>query len=236
MTKQLLRWLPLCILIIIFGVFLYFQGYDYLTFDALKRHRELLLMWQNEHFLIAIIAYMSIYILLIACSIPSAVFLSMAGGFMFGPWLGAILALISASIGAFIVFCAVALAFRAAIEKKTVKWLQLMAEGFKKNAFFYLIFLRIAPIFPFWVVNIVPALLGVSKRTFFFATLIGMIPGCFIYVSLGSGLGHLFDNDQVPNVRILYDPEILIPLIGLAILAVIPIIYKWYKRRGRDDE
>ena len=101
----------------------------------------------------------------------------------------------------------------------------------QKNAFTYLLFLRLIPIFPFWAVTLVPGLLGVSLRSFFFATLIGIIPGTFVYALLGNGLGTLLEQGQAPNLGIIFNPEIFIPLCGLALLSLVPLIYKRIKKR-----
>lgn len=115
--------------------------------------------------------------------------------------------------------------------KKTSRWIKGMEQGFKDNAFSYLLVLRLVPLFPFWLVNIVPALLGVSKRTFVFATFMGIIPGSFVYVLVGNGLGHIFDANQTPDLSIIFDAKVLLPLLGLALLSLLPVVYKFVKRK-----
>lgn len=109
-----------------------------------------------------------------------------------------------------------------------------MQQGFQENAFSYLLFLRLVPIFPFWLVNIVPALLGISKQTFVIATFLGIIPGSFIYVLVGNGLGHVLDANKTPNLRIIFDPEVLIPLLALALISLIPVGYKHFKNKKKS--
>ena len=236
MIKQIKHWLLLIFLIVVLSLFFYFHLYRYLSFENLKAHREILLNWSQQHFVLVILGFISIYTLVVACSIPGATFLTLTGGFLFGPLLGTVLVIVSATLGALIVFMAVELALRDWVEKKASHWLKAMEQGFQKNAFSYLLFLRLVPLFPFWLVNIVPALLGVSKRTFLLATLIGIIPGSFVYVLVGNGLGHIFDANQMPNLGIIFDPKILFPLLALAVLSLVPIGYNYFKRKQQGSK
>ena len=231
MLKTIKRWTLLVLLLILLGLFFYFQLYQYLSFDSLKANRALLLAWSEQHLVWVALAFIGIYTISVACSIPGATFLTLAGGFIFGPWFGTLWVVVSATLGAFIVFLAVELALRDWVAKKAAKWLKPMEKGFQHNAFSYLLFLRLVPLFPFWLVNIVPALLGVSKRTFVIATLIGIIPGSFVYVLVGNCLGHVFDANETPNLGIIFDPKVFIPLLVLALLSLVPIIYKMIQRK-----
>ena len=231
MLKNIKRWTPLIVLLILLGLFFYFQLYRYLSFESLKVNRALLLAWSEQHLIWVVLGFIGVYTISVACSVPGATFLTLAGGFLFGPWLGTLWVVISATLGAFIVFLAVELALRDWVAKKAAKWLKTMEQGFQHNAFSYLLFLRLVPLFPFWLVNIVPALLGISKRTFVIATLIGIIPGSFVYVLVGNGLGHVFDANETPNLGIIFDPKVLIPLLALALLSLVPVIYKLIQRK-----
>lgn len=231
MIKQIKRWGLFVLLLGLLGLFFYFHLYRYLSFDSLKMHRLILMRFANEHFFQVILGFMAIYTLAVAASIPGAAFLTLIAGFLFGKLTGTAAVVISATLGALIVFIAVELAFREWFTKKTAKWLQVMENGFQHNAFSYLLFLRLVPLFPFWLVNIVPALLGVPKRTFVIATFLGIIPGSFVYVLVGHGLGHIFDMNETPNLKIIFDLNILLPLLGLALLALLPIVYQYFKRK-----
>lgn len=231
MMKQIKRWGLFVLLIGLLGLFFYFHLYRYLSFDSLKMHRLVLMSWTEQHFFKVIFSFMAIYTLAVAVSIPGATFFTLIAGFLFGKLSGTAVVVISATLGAFIVFIAVELAFREWFTKKSAKWLHAMEQGFQHNAFSYLIFLRLVPLFPFWLVNIVPALLGVSKRTFVIATFIGIIPGSFIYVMVGNGLSHIFEMNETPNLKIIFDLNIFLPLLGLALLALLPIAYKYFKRK-----
>ena len=225
------RWLLLSLVMCFIAAFLYFDLQQYLSFNAIKQHREQLLLWRDQHLITLAITYMIAYTLIVACSIPGATFLTLLGGFLFGLLIGSVLVVFSATLGALIIFLAVQLAFRDWFTQKAVRWLAIMEKGFKENAFAYLLFLRLVPLFPFWLVNIVPALLGVPKKTYVIATFLGIIPGSVIYVWVGRGLGYVLDTNQSPNLAIIFDPQILLPLIALGCLALLPVIYRRYWKR-----
>ena len=171
-----------------------------------------------------------LYALVVALSIPGALIMSLAGGFLFGTWLGGALVVIGATSGAVAIFLIAKTALGELLREKAGPWLSKMEEGFKEDALSYLLVLRLVPLFPFWLVNLVPAFLGVNVATYSLATFIGVMPGCFIYASVGNGLGAVFDAGDDPNLSIITQPEIIGPIVGLAILALIPAVYKRMKR------
>lgn len=225
------KWLPLVLILLCLSLFFYFNLQRFLSFDALKQHRRMLQTWTERHYLLAVIGFVSIYTISIAVSIPGATFLTLAGGFLFGIVWGSVFVVFSATLGATIIFLAVRSALSEWVAAKTGTWVEKMRTGFQRGAFEYLLFLRLVPVFPFWVVNIVPGLLGVRASTFIIATFFGIIPGSIVYVSLGNGLGYLFDQDQTPNLGIIFEPHILVPLLLLAALSIMPVIYRAIKRK-----
>lgn len=237
-TKKLgwSRLVPLALLLIAIGLAFYFRLDQYLSFETLKQNRQALLAWTNQHYLITVLSFMAIYIVAVALSLPGAVFLTLASGFLFGIVLGTVYTVVSATIGATAVFFVVRFSLGEWLEQKANAWAQKMQKGFQNNAFQYLISLRLVPIFPFWVVNIVPAVFNVRTPVFMLSTFLGIMPGSFVYVLLGNGLGHIFDKGQTPNLGIIVEPQILAPLIGLAILALIPTIYKQIRRYGNGQQ
>jgi uncharacterized membrane protein YdjX (TVP38/TMEM64 family) len=114
-------------------------------------------------------------------------------------------------------------------------WLGRMEDGFNRDAFSYLLFLRLVPGFPFWAVNLVPAFLGVRLGTYVAATLIGIIPATFIFAGVGNGLGAILDAGGTPDLGIITEPEVWLPFAGLAVLALLPVAYRRYKRRRGED-
>lgn len=229
---QIKRFIPLLLILFALGLIISTGLHHYLTFESLKAHRSVLLEWTASHRLFATLSFMVVYILAVAISIPGAAFLTLAGGFMFGPVIGSILVVISATLGATVLFFAVKSSFGELLAAKATGWVDRLRRGFQNNAFSYLLFLRLVPLFPFWVVNIVPALLDVKARTFIIATFFGIIPGSVVYVFVGNGLGHLFETNQSPNLSIILDPVIFYPLLALAGLSLVPVIYqKYFKKK-----
>jgi uncharacterized membrane protein YdjX (TVP38/TMEM64 family) len=224
------RWGLLSFLLVLMGLFFYFRIYDYLSFDTLKLYRMDLIAWRQAHLISALFLFALFYVLATAISVPGAWFLTLLAGFLFGPVLGSILVIFSATLGAFVVYLAVKFALRDWIAKKNTYWLKRMEQGFQENAFSYLLFLRFVPLFPFWLVNLVPALLGVPARIFVMATFLGIIPGTVVYVLVGNSMGHVLDMNQTPNLSVLFkDPMVLFPLLALGLLALVPIIYRYIK-------
>ncbi|MDF1757306.1 MAG: TVP38/TMEM64 family protein [Legionellaceae bacterium] len=235
--NKIKRFIPLGIIILALAAFLSTDLQHYLTFESLKEHQNILLEWTTENFLLSIIIFIGIYTAAVAVSIPGAVLLTLAGGFLFGPIVGSILVVISATLGASALFFAVQTSIGDWFSKKATGWVNRMQSGFQENAFSYLLFLRLVPLFPFWVVNIVPALLLVNPITFIIATFFGIIPGSVVFVLVGNGLSHLFATNQTPDLKIILEPEILYPLLALAALSLVPIIYqKFFKKKGQSND
>lgn len=205
-----------------------------LSFDTLRQHRAALQNWVAAHTVLAVAAFMAVYALGVAFSVPGAVWMSIAGGFLFGTWLGTVFIVIGATVGAVAIFLLAATVFRETWRAKAGRAIVRMEEGFRRNAFSYLLVLRLVPVFPFWLVNLVPALLGVKLSTYTLATVIGIIPGALVYASVGNGLDAVFVRGGTPDLSIIWSPEIIGPLLGLAALALVPIIWNAWKERKRD--
>ncbi len=220
------RWLPLLILIVLLLSFFYFRLYRFLTFSQLQMHREFLTHWTQQHAILTALLFLLIYIVIVAISIPGASILTLTAGFLFGITLGTIYVVVAASIGASILFIAVKTSLGNVLAQRHTQWLTKLEQGFQKNAFNYLLFLRFIPIFPFLVINIAAGLLNVRLRTFLLATFIGIIPGSFVYTAVGNGLGTILDSGKEPNLNIIFSAPVLLPLLALAMLSIIPIIYK----------
>lgn len=225
-----LRWLPLVILAMVLVIFYYSGWQQYLSFAYLKQHRQDLLEWTQNHYVVAVLGYMLTYVIAVAISIPGATFFTLIGGFLFGIWWGTLLVVISATIGSLILFSAVRLALDSWLANRAKGWAGKMRAGFQHGAIQYLLVLRLVPLFPFWAVNIAAALLGVNVLTFTLTTLVGIIPGSFVYVLLGNGLGYIFDRNEEPNLSIIFEPMVLLPLLGLAILSLLPTLYQQLKK------
>ena len=227
------RILPLALLAAGLAAFFIFDLNQYVSLDALKTHRETLQSWVANYGVMTAAIFMLIYALAVAFSVPGAVFITIAGGFMFGPYLGTVYVVIGATVGAVGVFLAAKYALGDVLRAKAGPAIKRMEAGFRENEMSYLLILRLVPLFPFWLVNLVPAFLGVSLRTYTIGTLLGIIPGAFVYALVGDGAGAVLDAGGDLNLGIIFEPRFLAPIIGLAVLACIPIVYK--KIKGRKD-
>lgn len=225
------RLLPLLLIIAGFAAFFAFGLHKYLSFEQLKTHREALLDWVRNYGIWAAVIYGAAYAVMAACSIPGGWLATVAGGFLFGLWASWIIVVAGATVGAVAIFLAARYAFYDYLHGKAGKAILRMEKGFQENAFNYLLFLRLVPVFPFVLVNLAPAFLGVKLRTYALATFIGIIPGTFVFASVGNGLGAALDAGETPDASMIFNWEILLPIIGLALLALIPVIYKKIKAR-----
>lgn len=227
-----LRLLPLAILLIGFVAFFYFHVNNYLNFQTLKVYHDFLLRWTRQHYLLAVITYIGIYVVLTAVVVPGLIFMTLAGGFLFGLWWGTLYTEIGATLGAMLIFLAAKTALQEFLYKRAGGKLQKFKLSFQNNAWSYLLFLRLVPLFPFWLVNIAPAFLEIKTTTFFFTTLLGILPGIFVYIWLGSGIGEIFAVRRSADLNIIFQPNILLPILGLALLVTVPIIYQWIKPKS----
>lgn len=223
---------PLAILIAGFVLFFTTGLDEYITFDALREHRSWLLDQVKNNTLITAITFMAIYIVAVAFSLPGGAVLTIVGGFMFGLTLGTTFVVVSATIGATALFLVAKTTIGDALKAKMGPWLQKMEQGFQENAFNYLLAMRLIPIFPFFVVNLVPAFLGVRLKTYFFATLFGIIPGSVVFIQVGAGLGSIFDSGEEFSTAGILTTDVVLALVGLAILSLLPILYRKFRQRN----
>ena len=230
-------WQRLIILVVVLFaggvVFKYFDLQHVFNCEALGAHREFLLDYVGGQQYFAILIFMTIYTAAITVSLPVGSLLSIACGFLFGSILGTGMIVIAATLGATLVFLIAKTILGNVLHARAGPRLDKMAKGFGENAFNYLLILRLVPLFPFWLVNVAPAFLGVRLTTYVPATLIGIIPGTLVFVSFGAGLGSIFDSNGECTLSGVLTPQMVIALVGLAVLALIPVAYKKFKaRRG----
>lgn len=206
----------------------FFFGFrDYLSFAALQEHYAALQEFVAAQFFVAVGVYILVYISVTAFSLPGATAMSLLGGFLFGIWVAFGAVMIGATTGATILFLIARTAFGDSLRRRARGFVARMEQGFRKNAFSYLLLLRLIPLFPFVIVNIAPALVGMRTRSYVLATIIGIIPGVFAFVSAGNGLGAVIETGgDVELSGLFMQPEILTPIIALSILALIPIAYR----------
>jgi uncharacterized membrane protein YdjX (TVP38/TMEM64 family) len=225
------RLIPLGLLLVAAGVFIVSGGRHYLTFTALAEHRALLCGLVARGGALAAIGFVLAYAGLTALSVPGAMLMTLAAGFLFGPWLGALYALLGATLGASAVFLA-ARAGLAGLAERAGPLVQRLKSGFRDDALSYLLCLRLVPIFPFWLINLVAGASGMHLSVYMVATFFGMIPGAVVYAGIGNGVGDLIAAGRHPDPYAIFRPNFLLPLIGLAVLALLPVVYKrWTGRR-----
>ena len=219
---------------------------NYLTLQSIAEHQTQLSNFVAEHALAAIAIYFVIYVVVVALSLPGAALLSVLGGFIFGWALSAPLTIIAATIGAIAVFKIVQTSLGSTISERAGPFVKNLSHGFEKDAFNYLLFLRLVPAFPFFAVNAVAGLTRIPLRTFIWATLIGIIPGSFAFAWLGRGLGSIIDAQTAAHAvcvaekgaqacpytvaaSSLITTQILWALLGLGIVSLLPVALKNWK-------
>lgn len=220
-----LRALPLFILIFIIVFLLSLGAHDFITLQSLQENATRLHEFVQSQPIWAPLVFISVYIASVALSLPFATLLTLLSGFLFGIWFGTLYVVFAATIGASILFLIAQSSFGFALKEKAGPLYHQIKDNMRENAIGYLFFMRLVPLFPFVVVNIVPALFGIPLRTFVFTTFFGIVPGSFIYVNLGK---------QFQNITELHDLvsfDVLIALSLLGLFALTPSLYKLYKKR-----
>lgn len=240
------RLLPLIVLAAV-GALVVSQGWhQYLSIQTLAENRDALKAFLADNYVLALLAYSAAYIVAVALSLPGGVFLTLTGGFLFGWLAGGIVTVIAATIGATVIFLIAKTSLGEPLAARAGPWIGKLREGFQENALSYLLFLRLVPVFPFWLVNLAPALLGVRLPTYFFGTLFGIIPGTFAFTFLGVGLDSIIDKQKAAyeqclasgeagcqftlNPGALITTELLIAFAALGVVSLIPVVLKKFKK------
>lgn len=231
---RLHRLIPLVMLVLGLALFLSFDLGRHFDLGTLRQHEHGLRNWVAAHPFGAPLCYLALYVLIVAFSLPIATFVTIVGGFLLGPWLGTAATAVGATAGAGLVFLAARSAFGSGLSDMLrakaglrLAWIEADLRG---NAFHYLLFLRLVPAFPFWLVNVAPALIGMPVLPYLAATALGILPGTFAFVYFGHSLSKAIDQADGPLLAAVLTPELLIALTILALLALLPV---WLKRRNR---
>jgi len=208
------------------GAFFYFDFGQFLSLTALKENRDGLLAFTEANFAAAVGIFILTYAIVTGLSLPGAVILTLAGGFLFGAVGATFFVNIGATTGATLAFLTARYLLRDSIELKFGKWLGPFQEGFAKNAFSYLLTLRLIPLFPFFVVNLVSGLTRVNVWTYVAATALGIIPGSFVYAYAGRQLG------TINSLKEIASPNVIGAFVLLGLLALVPVAYKKYAAKS----
>jgi len=202
---------------------------DYLSFDALRDNREALLTFRDANYILTVGGFILVYLLIVAFSLPGATIATLTGGFLFATFPGVFFNVTGATIGAILIFLAARwglgerLAARLDSSQGNIKRIK---DGIDENQWSMLFLIRLVPAVPFFVANLVPALVGVPLSRFAISTFLGILPGALVYTSVGAGLGAVFARGETPDLGIIFAPQILFPILGLCLLALLPVIIK----------
>lgn len=202
---------------------------DYISFDTLRDNREALLAFRDGNYLVTALFFVSIYVLVVAFSLPGSVIATLTGGFLFGTAAGTMLNVVSATIGAAAIFLAARYGFGERLKERMETSEGMVArlkKGIDENQWSMLFFIRLVPAVPFFVANLIPAFLGVPLYRFVISTFVGIIPGALVYTSVGAGLSEVFARGETPNLGIIFEPHILLPILGLCALSLLPVLIK----------
>lgn len=214
-------------MVLAIGLFMLFDLGRFLSLSALKEHRDQLLVFTEANFGAAAGLFILAYIAVTGLSLPGAVILTLAGGFLFGAFWGTLFVNLGATTGATLAFLAARYLLRDWVEQKFGRWLEPVQAGFAKDAFSYLMTLRLIPLFPFFVINLVSGLTRMNVGAYVAATALGIIPGSFVYANAGRQLG------SISSLKEIASPNVIGAFVLLGLLALVPAIYKKFKGARR---
>ena len=234
-TSLVKRLLPLAVLAAAIATAFSLGLHEHLSIETLREHRAFLNGFVAENAVVAAVTFVTVYALSTALSLPGGVVLTVAGGFLFGVTLGTLYVVAAATLGATAVFLIARSALGSFLQERAGPFLKRMEAGFRENALSYLLVLRLIPLFPFFVVNLVPAFLGVSLRIYVLGTFFGIIPGTLVFILAGAGLGSVFDQGGQFTAGSVLTPEVIAGLVGLSLLSLLPVAYKRIKARRAES-
>jgi len=223
-----MKYFPL-VTILVVAVVGAFTLHDYLSFEALRDNRDSLIAFRDNNYLLTVLLFVAAYTTVVTFSLPGAAIASITGGFLFATFPGSLFNIVAATMGATLIFLAARwgmgerLAAKMEASEGAVKKIK---DGIDENQWSMLFLIRLVPAVPFFVANLVPAMVGVPLHRFVISTFLGIIPGGVVYTSVGAGLGDVFARGQTPNLGIIFEPQILLPILGLCALAALPMLLK----------
>jgi len=208
----------------------------YLGFDALAEHRDALARAVAEQYALAAITFVLAYVVIVALSLPGATVATITGGFLFGLFPGALFNFFAATLGAILIFLAARMGLGERLAARidaSPGAVQRLKRGIDENQWSVLFLMRLVPVVPFFVANVLPALLNVPLRRFVISTAVGIVPGGLVYTSVGAGLGEVLAAGESPDLGVIFEPHILGPLLGLAALAALPMVLRLFRKEAR---
>ena len=226
--NPLIRRLPLIIIAVVAVLGFVFLR-DNLTFDALAENREALIAFRDANYLLTALSFIAIYIVIVGFSLPGATIATLTGGFLFATFPGALFNVIGATVGAAAIFLAARWGFGEKLGAKlegSDGIVKKIKDGIDENQWSMLFLIRLVPAVPFFMANLIPSFLEVPLRRFVVSTFFGIMPGTVVFTSVGAGLGEVFARGESPDLGIIFEPAILFPILGLSVLAALPIAIK----------
>jgi uncharacterized membrane protein YdjX (TVP38/TMEM64 family) len=206
---------------------------DHLTFEALAENRDRLVAFRDAHYLWAVLGFTAAYVVIVGFSLPGATVATLAGGFLFGLFPGVFYNVIGATLGACAVFLAAKAGFGDSVAAKVRDaggaGARLIAS-LRDNQWSALLVMRLVPAVPFFLANLLPAFAGIKLRPFAITTFAGIIPGTLVFTSVGAGLGEVFARGEAPDLGVIFAPQVLLPLLGLAALAALPMVLRFFRK------
>ena len=230
-------YLPLLVLVLVV-VAVFASGVTrYLNLEALQTHEAALRAFVSDNLILALATFIAVYAVATAVSLPGALILTLTGGYLFGPWVGGSATVVGATLGAVAVFYAVRTSLGAAMRRRAEASggrLKAVIDGVEAGAFGYILTLRLVPLAPFWLVNIAAALAHAPIRAYALATFLGIMPATFIYSGIGAGIGELIARGEAPDAGVIFEPRILLPLVGLGLLSLGVSLYQRRSAKSGD--
>lgn len=249
--RSLWQFLPLALVVAVIAAFFATGLHRTLSLESLVRHDDGIRQLIAAHYLAAIVIYALAYIVIVSVSIPASALLTTLGGYLFGWALGGTVAAMAATLGATNIFLIARTSLGDLLRRRAGIRLQALAKGFRKEAFSYVLFLRLLPVMPFWITNLAAAVFGVRLKTFVIATQLGLIPTSFAFAVAGSGLGDVMDRQEqiyrecldaaktdcklTLNPENLLTTELVVALAVLGMLALSPILLRRWRERRQEE-
>jgi uncharacterized membrane protein YdjX (TVP38/TMEM64 family) len=227
---QLLRRFWVVVLLAMLAVAWIVGASEHINWATLARNQAALAGWVASHPILAPLGYLLLYAAAVLLSLPESAVLTVAGGLLFGTLSGGLLAVIGSSAGAIALFLAVRYHLADAIAARRSRFLDAIRTSLHRDGFSYLLAIRLVPAFPFWLVNLAAALSGMRLLPYGAATVIGVIPATFVFASIGDGLGETLAAGDQPDFSVIFSPRILGPLVALAVLSLLPVAWRRWKR------
>lgn len=233
------RFVPILVVVVLVALAFGLGLHRHISFETLVRNRAAIDQFVALHGVAAVAGYVVLYVAIVCLSLPVAAIMTVSGGFLFGTLLGTFAAVLGALVGGTLVFVIARSAFGEFLTRRAGPLAAKLAEGFRADAFSYLLFLRLVPV-PFWLVNLAPALFGVRLSTFVVATAIGILPATVTFAMFGAGLGSVVAVQeeqygaclaaQRTNCTVDFDlssvltPTLVGALVAFGLLALVPVV------------